>query len=124
VSTAIVSNRQRGNSWEFPMLGKYYFGKTESTLRPFLGTGYSFREIWYNQETTFSVLSGAPLNLIASPSKSSFRSPLDVGAVFAAGVRAKAGRLAVLPEFRYVRWGGAATTQRKNEVKFLLGVSF
>jgi Outer membrane protein beta-barrel domain len=122
-NTTLVSNRQRGNSWEFPLLGKYYFGRRESLIQPFLGTGYSIRQIWVHDDTRLSVLSPNP---IPSVSVSGFdsSSPLDVGAVAAAGARIKAGRLSVLPEFRYTRWGSGNPTLRQNDVKFLLGVSF
>jgi hypothetical protein len=49
---------------------------------------------------------------------------LGVGAVFAAGVRFRAGRFSLLPEARYTRWGGSDNQLRKNEAGLILGVSF
>src|SRR4051812_15902078 len=45
-------NRQRGNSWEFPILAKYYFRSRSSAWQPFLATGYAFRATWYESKTT------------------------------------------------------------------------
>src|SRR5689334_12254026 len=36
-SSAYLFNRIRGNSWEFPVVGKYYF-RHRSSVQPFLGT--------------------------------------------------------------------------------------
>ena len=52
------------------------------------------------------------------------RSGLDIGAAFAAGVRLRAGRFAIVPEFRYVRWSSQNSLNRHNEAGFLLGLSF
>ena len=50
---------------------------------------------------------------------------LGAGAVFAGGVRFRAGRLAFLPELRYTRWGGSdGNLTRKNEAGVLLGINF
>jgi len=56
--------------------------------------------------------------------KSNFRSDLEVGASFVAGVRYRLGHFALLPEIRYTRWGGQNNTLRKNEAGFYLGLSF
>jgi hypothetical protein len=56
---------------------------------------------------------------------SSYRTSTNVGAVAAAGVRLHAGRFAVLPEFRFTRWGGVGgISTPRNESAFLLGIQF
>jgi hypothetical protein len=113
--------RQRGNSWEFPILGKYYFRSRTARWQPFLATGYAFHKTW--QETEVSILSATPLRNSTGTGHS--QSPLNVGATAAAGVRIRAGRLSVVPQFRYTRWGGAYDqTNPKNRVDFLLGIRF
>ena len=53
------------------------------------------------------------------------RSNLGVGAVFAAGVRFRVGRLSVIPELRYTYWGSTAQFDlRRNEAAGLVGISF
>jgi hypothetical protein len=119
-----ISTRTRGNSWEFPILGKYYFNSPGHKVRPFLGTGYSFRTTWFHDDSTVTVLSPSPITSVTTPYKSDYRSSLQVGAAFTAGLRIGVGRMSVLPELRYTRWGSTDGTSRKNEAKFLLGISF
>src|SRR4051812_31923333 len=118
-----LSRRERGNAWEFPVLGKYYFTERGSRLRPFLGTGYSFRTTWFHDDFQ-SVVSASPLPPQIVPTKNDFRSPFQIGATFTGGVRFQAGRIAITPEFRYIRWSNNYDSVRKNDAKFLLGISF
>jgi hypothetical protein len=119
-SNAIVLNRTRGNSWQFPILAKYYFNRRSTGWQPFVSTGYAFRSTWYHTDT--SVLSGSPI-LVGG--QSDYSSGVDVGAAFAAGVRFKYGRVSVAPEFRYTRWGSDSVNRlRRDEPVFLLGVHF
>jgi hypothetical protein len=124
-TTTDIRVRTRGNSWEFPVLGKYYFTSRQHAIQPFVGTGYTLSTTWVRNDVQTSVLSLSPIATtqptLASNSR---RTPFDVGAVVAAGVRVKAGRFSVLPELRYTHWGPAATAVRKNQAKFLLGISF
>jgi len=115
--------RERGNSWEFPLLGKYYFRRT-SAWQPFVGTGFSFRTISRHDASDASILSGIGLATLPAPARSDYREPLNVGAPVVAGVRLHVGRLALLPQVRYTRWGGQSSLVKKNEVNFLLGISF
>ncbi len=118
--TSLYSFRYRGNRWEFPVLGKYYFRSQRSSWQPYIGTGYSFATTWlrydysYPDSVTGKAISG----------HTDGRSPTNVGAIFAAGVRLHAGRLAVLPELRYSRWGGADPVMRKNQLTAFLGIQF
>jgi hypothetical protein len=117
-------DRFRGNSWEFPLLGKYYFRPRTTTWQPYIATGWSLRTIGLHQSIS---------NTITDPSGASHsnsfrvnsRSDLGVGAVFAAGLRYRVGRLALLPEIRYTRWGSSNSFSiRKDEAGVLLGISF
>ena len=116
-------NRQRGNAWEFSLLGKHYFRSRTSGWQPFLGTGYAFRTVGLH-----SAISETTVDAGATPHSYSFqnnsRSGLEVGAVFAAGARFGAGRVSWMPEIRYTRWGGSDNLMRKNEAGLLLGIRF
>ena len=116
-------NRVRGNSWEFPVLGKYYFRPHTAAWQPYAASGWAFRTIGFHDAVSETYIDekgvSHPLNY-----RSQFRTGPDVGAVFAAGIRFHRGRLAVLPEVRYTRWGGSDNLTRKNEAGFLLGVRF
>ena len=59
-----------------------------------------------------------------APFHSNYRTALDVGAIAAAGVRFQAGRIKFLPEIRYTRYSEANSFYRKNQVKFLMGITF
>ncbi len=118
------SSRERGNSWQFPLLAKYYIGSRTRTWQPFLSTGYALGVSWNHGEFQSSVTSGTPLTTQSNQGKSDSRSPLNVGAVLAGGVRYNAGRVALLPEFRYTRWGALTSATRKNQTHFLMGIAF
>jgi Outer membrane protein beta-barrel domain len=123
-SAAVTSSstRTRGNSWQLPVLGKYYFRPRESGWQPFVATGWALRTIGFHNEgsETFVDASGtSQTNSFRYTSRSDF-----VGAVVAAGVRIRAGRFAFLPEVRYTRWGGSDLTVSKNEAGLLLGITF
>jgi hypothetical protein len=118
-----IVTRSRGNSWEFPVIGKYYFSGEHAKLQPFLGTGWSLRTVGWHYEGTATVLSGP--NLVnVSPFQAGSRSDLGVGATAVAGLRFRIGRMSVLPEIRYTRWGAQSTISQKNDVGFFLELRF
>jgi hypothetical protein len=117
-------DRQRGNYWEFPMLGKYYFRPRTTAWQPFVGTGWAFRTVGFHEDISQTVV-----DVNGNSHTDSFgnhhRSDLGVGAVFAAGVRFRAGRVAVIPEMRYTYWGSTAQFElRRNEAAGLVGIAF
>jgi len=117
-------DRLRGNSWEFPFLGKYYFRPRTAPWQPFIGTGWALRTIGLHEafsETVTDPTGASQLNSFRVNS----RSDLGVGAVAAVGLRYRLGRIALLPEVRYTRWGSSDTfSVRKNEAAFLMGITF
>ena len=105
------------------MLAKYYFRPRTAGWQPFLGTGWAFRTVGVRNDGSETVVdrNGA---LQSYSFTNHYRTPLDAGAVFAAGARLHKGRVALLPEFRYARWGSTNNITRRNEVSFLFGLSF
>jgi hypothetical protein len=117
-------DRERGNYWEFPVLGKYYFRPRTTAWQPFFGTGWALRTAGFHDDISQTVIDANGSSHSSSFSLQS-RSDLGVGAVFAAGVRLRVGRLAVLPEVRYTYWGSSIGSDlRRNEAGVLLGVAF
>ena len=115
------ANHQRGNSWEFPLLGKYYFHRVAGG-QPFAGAGFSFRTIGI-ESSGYSV-TGTGAAPVYTPFDSHYRAELAVGAVAAAGLRYKVGRFSVVPQIRYTRWGIGDSLSRKNAFGAFLGVTF
>jgi hypothetical protein len=118
-----LANRQRGNAWSFPLLGKYHFHTRTSSWQPFVGTGFAFRTTDRHDSGT-QIYVDANNVLQTSSFKHDYRSALEVGAVVAAGMRLKAGHFSVLPQVRYTRWGGSDNFASRNETALMLGVSF
>ncbi len=116
--------RTRAHSWEFPVLGKYYFGGRSRASRLFVQTGYSFQRSWATTEFTFVERNVESGEIRLMDSKSSSASPLAVGAVFGGGITRKAGPLTLAPTFRYTRWGWGAGGLGRNQAEFLLGIRF
>ena len=117
-------NRERGNYWQFPVLGKYYFRPRNTAWQPFVGTGWALRTVAFHRNVNQTVLDA---NGNSHPTSFEYhsRSDVGVGAVFAAGVRFRVGKIALLPEVRYTYWGSTAQfALRRNEGGVLLGISF
>ena len=106
--------RSRGNSFELPLVGKYYF-RPPSRLTPYLGLGVAMRRTWQKTE-----------QLTPNRFYYSSVSPYGAGAVGAAGIRITQGRWKFAPEFRYTRWSieAQAVPRNPNQVEFLFGISF
>jgi hypothetical protein len=116
----LVINRTRGNAWEFPVIGKYYLGGQRSRWAPYLGAGLAFRTVHFQSvEST-----GANLSSQVSTSHQEFSPGWKTGATGAAGIRLRAGRLAISPEVRYTRWGSQGILNLKNETGLFLGFRF
>ena len=113
--------RIRANAWEFPLLGKYYF-RRNSAWQPFVGTGWAFRFAEIHESGTETIVN-AGLATSTFTFNDSFRSDLEVGATFAAGIRYRIGRFALQPQVRYTRWGSNSFF-RRDEAAFQLGLSF
>jgi hypothetical protein len=105
------------------VLGKYYFFRN-AKVQPFAATGYSFRKILVGFDTVTELNQGDS-TLQTLVQKGSHWTPFDIGATVGAGVRWKLGRVSLVPEIRYTRWGGAPHpdgSPRQTEV--LLGITF
>lgn len=113
----LATGRIRGNSWDFPVLGKYYFSGQSAGTRPFVSSGFAFRKIWFDDgDRRFGQRGTTPFGS---------SSEVGVGAVFGGGVSLKAWRLHVAPEFRYTRWGGNNyPVTNLNQAQVLLGIQF
>jgi hypothetical protein len=118
IITAGTAFRERGNLWEFPLLGKYYFRSSDAAWQPFLGTGFAFRTGSMHIDTTD--FSTTPFTLFRGDS----RFNVQTGAEVAAGIRFRLGPITLLPQARYTYWGDSTQRLNKNEVTLLLGVSF
>lgn len=115
---------QRGDSWEFPLVAKYYFRDRKTTKwQPFFGTGWTMRTINWHYEGSSNTTNTSGQQ-VSVPIKYSNREGLNVGATFSAGARIPVGRFSILPEFRYTRWGAGDGTVRRNEGGFVLGFRF
>jgi len=124
LQSSTSNTRERANSWEFPLLGKYYFRSHSDKWQPYLGAGHAFQIAHYGVDShTVNTDSNGTVSSFSSHYE--YSSGLNIGATAAAGVRFRAGRFAILPEFRYTRWGGKDDIQiPRNNVKFLAGINF
>lgn len=122
----------KGNSWEFPLLAKYRFGRA---VRPFVAGGGVLRYIGpvraRGQVTVVDLVARTTTHApIDTKDPSDLRKRVYPGLVAAGGVEAGVGRLRVLPELRYTHWtaniAGAGGVLRfaPNQVEFLLGLLF
>lgn len=95
-------------SWEFPILGKYYFYRGPG-LHPYVEAGPIFRAVGHEAP----YLSNA-------------------GAAIGGGVNIQIWKLRIMPELRYSRWGHDASVasaltafpSNVNQAEFLIGIGF
>src|SRR5579864_1183983 len=122
----------RGNSWDFPIMAKYRFGRI---VRPYLAGGGVLRYVGpvheRGVETIGSLAAGSSMtSAIDTSDPSDFRKRVYPGVTVAGGVELPAGRLRVLPELRYTRWTanisgpGGLLRFSSNQVEVIVGVSF
>ncbi len=108
------------NAWEFPLLLKY---RTPGHfVRPFLDAGVAF-DRW----SGFKLITSA----VGLPSSTSNPSGVNTGFVAGAGIELRLPVVRLSPEIRYTRWGagsitdlGGALSSNKNQVEFLIGLTF
>jgi hypothetical protein len=120
----VTSTRTRAHSVEFPVLGKYYFGRRNPRGRFFVATGYSFQRSWIT--SAYEVLSVRPphggsvvIHGLLGPG-----TPTVMGAAFGAGAARKTGPLTIAPAFRYTRWSLRPDGASRNQLEILLGFWF
>jgi hypothetical protein len=105
----------RGNSFEFPVLGKFYFAARDAAVRPFAGAGFAFRNIWFDDGDGFGRFGNRRVD----------NTEPAVGAVFSGGVAFRVWKLKLAPEVRYTRWGGYNyPATNPNQATAMLGISF
>jgi hypothetical protein len=119
-----ISSRFRAHSWEFPILGKYYFGRRNQRDRFFVATGYSFQRSWTT--SSFEVVQPDSSSVqsvgIISVSLPGDRPPA-VGATFGAGLARRVGPLTFAPTFRCTRWAGRTDPAALNQVEIVFTLS-
>lgn len=122
----------KGNSWDFPLMAKYRFGRV---VRPFAAGGGVLRYVGpvrgRGEQTTGSLVtrtsSTTPLDT-SQPSE--LRKRFYPGVTAVGGLEVRAGRFRVTPEFRYTRWTanisgpGGLLRFAPNQVEFLAGFVF
>ena len=129
----------KGNSWEFPLMLKYRFGRV---VRPYIVGGGTVRFIGPVRERgveTISSLAPGPNQTVVTVITTT---PIDTsdpfelkkriwpGVAIGSGVEFRRGRFRLLPEFRYTRWTSNITSVpgslsfEQNQAEFLLGFLF
>ena len=96
----------RANSWEFPLLLKYYLPVRLPSARPFIEIGYVARhlDVVKATESIFGrdTIGGNPVNQTIALNRSFLlRDNPTHGVAVGGGLRFRAGRLRIAPEIRY-----------------------
>ncbi len=118
-----VFNQAKGNSWEFPVIGKYYFRPRHTRWQPYLGAGWALRTIGYTFDGVSMSLPDTG-GIHAQPFHYHYRPGGANGAVAAAGVRIPSGRFAFTPELRFTHWQAQGMAYRRNDPGLYLGFTF
>jgi hypothetical protein len=119
-----AATRGRVHSWEFPVLGKYYFGSRSQRSRFFVQTGYCFQRGWVSSSAVWIHRITQTGAILTQNLNYDFVSSTSVGAVFGGGFTRKVGPLTFAPTFRYTRWGVRSDGANRNQAEFLLALSF
>ena len=113
LSASALAARTGGNTWEFPVLGKYYFSRRSAPVSPFVSAGVGIRKTWFDSTPSLSRILAFNSNDPA------------IGAVVGGGVGLRLWKLKFAPEVRYTRWGGNNfPATNPNELQVLLGIGF
>ncbi|MBS1827110.1 MAG: outer membrane beta-barrel protein [Acidobacteria bacterium] len=115
-------NRFTTSTWDLPVLGKYYFGKREARIRPFLGVGVSAARHNRSAETYSQLQTDG-----GERRAQAFRNQSvnwGIGPVAGAGVSIRSGRFSIVPEFRYLRDGKQGYPGVRDRAEIFLGFRF
>jgi outer membrane protein W len=94
------------------VLGKHYFARRNSTVRPFASAGYTVRKVWVDSDRVRASLFDRA-------------SELEQGPVLGAGAGIKAWRLTFAPEVRYTRWTDTNLfSTNRNQLQAVFGILF
>lgn len=130
----------RANSWEFPLLAKYYFSPRILPIRLYVSGGYVIRHISdvavcsngfeTNVGTGVTTYSSGCAN---NPQYYLENDPTH-GVAAGVGARLRVGPIKISPEVRYTYWGGRPFDQygsqgyyvqsTQNQVDLLVGIAF
>jgi len=122
----------KGDSWDFPLLAKYRFGRV---ARPYIAGGGVLRYIGpirgrgelTVQDLVAQTTTRTPIN---TTEPSDVRKRQYPGITAGAGIEFGHGLVHLLPEFRYTRWTanlagpGGALRFNPNQAEFFLGLLF
>jgi hypothetical protein len=123
------TDRERDNSWEFPLLLKYKL--RTRVLHPFVEAGVVPRTITGKVVETFQTFVTIPGPTTTSTYPASY-SP-TVGFVAGAGLQFNPGRLRLTPQVRYTRWATAPVgggnvvshfSSNPNQLDVLVGIGW
>ena len=113
------------NTWEFPLLAKYRFGK--HVVRPFVDAGIAWDSLHGLTQSVRRAVSTGTITPITSNSAET----TTKGFVMGAGLEIKALFIHLTPELRYTRWGAkhffdpsGILNSNQSQSEFLLGISF
>ncbi len=120
-------DRNRTNEWQFPVIGKYYWGNRERVWRIFTGAGYAWETEGRTTYAAVTVIDPMTERPVTTSGNGYVRSTNWAGSVFEGGVQIQKARLRFAPEFRYTHWGGGGTglvNRNRNQSEFLLNIHF
>jgi hypothetical protein len=122
----------KGNSWDFPIMAKYRFGRA---VRPYVAGGGVLRHVGpvrgRGEQTIGTLVTRtSSINPLDTTEPSELRKRFYTGLTAAGGIEIGEGRLRVLPEFRYTRWTanitgpGGLLRFAPNQAEFMIGILF
>ncbi|HTP89489.1 MAG TPA: outer membrane beta-barrel protein [Bryobacteraceae bacterium] len=122
--------RERANSWEFPILLKYRFGPP--VVKPYVAAGYAPRVISGGIDVGGQVCNPVTGACTTFSSHSGTNWNISHGIVLGGGVQVGVGSLRLSPEVRYTRWNNAAINpmahdpfqSTQNQLDVLLGIAW
>jgi opacity protein-like surface antigen len=130
ITNLLTSGNTTGNAFEFPLMGKYHFGK--KVVSPFVDAGVSWDTLQgLTQTVTSTVLGATGSSSSSTSSPSQLQNTTTRGFVTGAGLDFHFLLIHIQPEIRYTRWGAqhfldlsGLLHSNQNQAEFLVGVTF